>query len=63
MLTHAVMIQPAEQLTQHMVLPRQEREWLASVLTLAMTQDLLKEVHHTLVLGLTLFAEIRHRAA
>jgi hypothetical protein len=45
------------------VLPRQELERLAGVLPLAVTQDVLKEVDHPLVLGLPLFAEIRPRGA
>jgi hypothetical protein len=45
------------------MLPRQELERLASVLTFAVAKDLLEEVNNTLVLGLTLFAEIRRRGA
>jgi hypothetical protein len=59
----AVWVQPAKQLTHDAVLPRQERERLAGVLPLAVAQDLLEEVHYTLVLGLALFAEIKHRGA
>jgi hypothetical protein len=43
------------------VLPRQQREWLARVLTLAVAKDLFEEVDDTLVLGLPLFAEITPR--
>ena len=63
MLPRAVWVQPAEELTQHMMLPRQQRERLAGVLPLAVAQDLLEEMHHPLVLGLALFAEVRHRGA
>jgi hypothetical protein len=63
MLPRAVWVQPAEELTQHMMLPRQKRERLAGVLALAVAQDLLEEVHHPLVLSLPLFAEVRHRGA
>jgi hypothetical protein len=63
MLPRAVWVQPAEQLTHDVMLPRQESERLAGVLPLAVAQDLLKEMHHTLVLGLALFAEVRHRGA
>jgi hypothetical protein len=45
------------------VLPRQELERLASVLTFAVAKDLLEEVNDSLVLGLALFAEIRRRGA
>jgi hypothetical protein len=63
MLPRAVWVQPAEQLTHDVVLPRQERERLACVLPLAVAQDFLEEMHHALVLGLALFAEVRHRGA
>jgi hypothetical protein len=63
MLPRAVWVQPAEQLPHDVVLPRQERERLAGVLPLAVPQDLLEEMHHPLVLGLALFAEVRHRGA
>jgi hypothetical protein len=63
MLPRAVWVQPAEQLPHDVVLPRQERERLAGVLPLAVAQDLLEEMHHPLVLGLALFAEVRHRGA
>jgi len=63
MLPSAVWVQPAEQLTHDVVLPRQERERLACVLPFAVAQDLFEEVHHPLVLGLALFAEVRHRGA
>jgi hypothetical protein len=45
------------------MLPRQELERLASILPFAVAKDLLEEVNNTLVLGLTLFAEIRRRGA
>jgi hypothetical protein len=45
------------------MLPRQELERLTSVLPFAVAKDLLEEVNNTLVLGLTLFAEIRRRGA
>ncbi len=63
MLPQPVRVQSAEELTHDVVLPRQERERLAGVLPLAVPQDLLEEVHHPLVLGLPIFAEIRHRGA
>ncbi len=63
MLPRAVWVQPAEQLTHDVMLPRQERERFACVLPLAVAQDLLEEMHHPLVLGLAFFAEVRHRGA
>jgi hypothetical protein len=63
MLPRAVWVQPPEELTHHAMLPRQERERLAGVLPLAVAQNLLEEIHHPLVLGLTLLAEIRPRGA
>ena len=52
MLPCAVWFQPAEQLTEDVVLPRQELEVLAGMLALGVTQHALKEPHHTTVLGL-----------
>jgi hypothetical protein len=63
MLPRAVWVQPAKEFPHDVVLPRQERERLAGVLPLAVAQDLLEEMHHPLVLGLALFAEVRHRGA
>jgi hypothetical protein len=63
MLPRAVWVKPAEQLTHDVVLPRKKRERLAGVLPLAVAQDLLEEMHHPLVLGLALFAEVRRRGA
>ena len=63
MLPRAVWVESAEELTHDVVLPRQKRERLACVLTLAVPQDLLEEMHHPLILSLALFAEVRHRGA
>jgi hypothetical protein len=63
MLPRAVWVESSEQLSHDVVLPRQKRERLACVLTLAVPQDLLEEMHHPLVLSLALFAEVRHRGA
>ena len=62
-LPRAVRVQPAEQLTQHMVLPRQKRKRLAGVLALAVPQHLLEEVHDTLVLRLAFGCEFTPRGA
>jgi hypothetical protein len=63
MLSRAVRVDAAEELTHYVMLPRQELERLTSVLPFAVAKDLLEEVNNTLVLGLTLFAEIRRRGA
>jgi hypothetical protein len=63
MLTHAVGPQSAEQLTQDVMLPRQQLERLPGVLPLAVTQDALEEMDDPLVLGLALFAELTPRGA
>jgi hypothetical protein len=63
MLPRAVWVQPAEELTQDVVLPRQERERLAGVLAFAVPQNLLKEMNDTLVLGLAFGRELKRRGA
>ncbi len=61
MLPRTVWVQSAEEFTQHVVLPWQERERLARVLPLAVSQDLLKEVNDAQVLRLALGRQVTRR--
>lgn len=50
MLASAVCIQPSEQLSQDVMLPLEQQERLACVLSLAVSQNLLEEVNDAKVL-------------